>query len=55
MCTHLDVIDSGLEAGILKIPKDISEMWVWATTPRKLPSNYLLTDFVRGLVVRAHA
>ena len=25
MCTHPDVIDSGLEADILKIPKDISE------------------------------
>ena len=32
-----DVMDSGLEADILKIPKDISKMWVWATTLRKLP------------------
>ena len=36
MGTHPDAMDSGLEADILKIPKDISEMWVWVTTPRKL-------------------
>ena len=45
--TRPDVMDSGLEADILNIPKDISKMWVWATTARKLPSSYLLMDIAR--------
>ena len=33
-------MDNGLEADLLKIPKDISKMWEWATTLRK-PSAQL--------------
>ena len=51
MGTHPDAMNSGLEVDILKIPKDISEMWVWVTDTQEvqLPSSYLMTDFVRVL------
>ena len=44
-------MDNGLEADLLKIPKDVSKMWEWATTLRK-PSAQLGRTSSRDYMVQ---
>ena len=44
-------MDSELEAGILKIQKDISEMWVWYDNDTQEATVKLSTSTPRGTVL----